>query len=75
MATKKKSAKARKGTDGSGRESQTPSVLGQRNLVAGAAGLLVLAAGYWLLAQGSITAAPLLLVLGYVVLLPMAILW
>jgi uncharacterized membrane protein len=39
----------------------------------GAAGLVALTLGYWLLAQGSITAAPLLLVLGYVVLLPMAI--
>ena len=37
------------------------------------AGLASLTAGYWLLAQGSVTAAPLLLVLGYVVLLPMAI--
>jgi hypothetical protein len=39
----------------------------------GAGGLVVVTLGYWLLAQGSITAAPLLLVLGYVVLLPMAI--
>jgi len=39
----------------------------------GVAGIAALSAGYWLLAQGSITAAPLLLVLGYVVLLPMAI--
>jgi hypothetical protein len=39
----------------------------------GAAGLLTLAVGYWLLAQGSITLAPLLLVLAYVVLLPLAI--
>ena len=46
---------------------------GTRNLVLGLAGLLSLAAGYWLLSQGSITAAPLLLVLGYVVLLPLAI--
>lgn len=38
-----------------------------------AAGLVCLVLGYWLLAQGSITAAPLLLVLAYVVLLPMAI--
>ncbi|MBW3534957.1 MAG: hypothetical protein KY453_07050 [Gemmatimonadetes bacterium] len=38
-----------------------------------AAGLVVLALAYWLLAQGSVTAAPLLLVLGYVVLLPLAI--
>ncbi len=43
------------------------------NAALGAAGVVSLVAGYWLLAQGSITAAPLLLVLGYVVLLPMAI--
>jgi len=43
------------------------------NALLGVAGLAALTAGYWLLAQGSITAAPLLLVLGYVVLLPMAI--
>ena len=39
----------------------------------GAAGLLTVALGYVLLSQGSITAAPLLLVLGYVILLPLAI--
>lgn len=39
----------------------------------GAAGLGVIALGYYLLGQGSITAAPLLLVLGYVVLVPLAI--
>lgn len=43
------------------------------NLALAGAGLAVIALGYWLLAQGSITAAPLLLVLGYVVLLPLAI--
>ena len=43
------------------------------NAMLGAAGLVCLTLGYWMLAQGSITAAPLLLVLGYVVLLPMAI--
>lgn len=43
------------------------------NLILGAAGLLALTLGYWLLAQGSITAAPLLLVLAYVVLLPLAL--
>jgi len=37
------------------------------------AGILTVALGYYLLSQGSITAAPLLLVLGYVVLLPLAI--
>lgn len=43
------------------------------NGVLAGAGLVSLVLGYWLLAQGSITAAPLLLVLGYVVLLPLAI--
>lgn len=36
-------------------------------------GLATIALGYYLLGQGSITAAPVLLVLGYVVLLPAAI--
>ena len=43
------------------------------NLVLGAAGLIALALGYFLLSQGSITAAPILLVLGYVVLVPLAL--
>jgi len=43
------------------------------NAMLGVAGLLALTLGYWLLAQGSITAAPLLLVLAYVVLLPLAL--
>jgi hypothetical protein len=44
-----------------------------QNAVLGAAGVACLALGYWLLARGSITAAPILLVLAYVVLLPLAI--
>jgi hypothetical protein len=43
------------------------------NAILGGAGLLALALGYLLLAQGSITAAPILLVLGYVVLVPLAL--
>jgi hypothetical protein len=43
------------------------------NGILAAAGVLTIALGYFLLSQGSITAAPLLLVLGYVVLLPLAI--
>jgi len=43
------------------------------NALLGGAGAVALGLGYWLLAQGSITAAPLLLVLAYVVLLPLAI--
>ena len=36
-------------------------------------GLATIALGYYLLGQGSITMAPVLLVIGYVVLLPVAI--
>jgi hypothetical protein len=54
---------------------ETPAALKftKVNAALGGGGLAALAAGYWLLGQGSITTAPLLLVLGYVVLLPMAI--
>jgi hypothetical protein len=45
----------------------------RENALLGATGIVFLIVGYWLLAQGSITAAPILLVLAYVVLLPMAI--
>ena len=43
------------------------------NLALGGAGLVAIAIGYLLLSKGSITAAPLLLVLGYVVLVPLAL--
>lgn len=43
------------------------------NAIFAGAGLAALVVGYWLLAGGSITAAPLLLVLGYVVLIPLAL--
>ncbi len=43
------------------------------NGILGVAGLVCMILGYYLLSQGSITAAPLLLVLAYVVLLPLAI--
>lgn len=43
------------------------------NAVVGAAALAAIGLGFFLLAQGSITAAPLLLVLGYVVLIPLAL--
>lgn len=64
MAKSKKNAK---------KEQPKSLEFGVENAVLGAAGLVCLTLGYWLLAQGSITAAPLLLVLAYVVLLPMAI--
>ena len=46
---------------------------GARNLLLLGGAALALVAGYVLLAQGSVTAAPVLLVLGYVVLLPLGL--
>lgn len=45
----------------------------RRNAVLGIASVVILGLGYWLLSRGDITAAPLLLVLGYVVVVPLAI--
>ncbi len=57
------------------KKTEQPQALkfGKENLILGLAGLACLTLGYWLLAQGSITAAPILLVIAYVVLLPLAI--
>ena len=66
MGTKSENSK----TGGSPR---APLQFSAINGILGAAGILTVALGYLLLSQGSITAAPLLLVLGYVVLLPLAI--
>ena len=46
---------------------------GTRNYIAFGVAILVIAIGYILLGQGSITAAPILLVLGYCVLIPVAL--
>ena len=46
---------------------------GVRNVVVLAAGLAAITLGYVMLAGGSTVAAPLLLVLGYVVLIPLGI--
>jgi hypothetical protein len=40
----------------------------------GVAAAITIGLGYWLLSQGSIAAAPILLVIGYVVLAPLAVL-
>ncbi|TVP59063.1 MAG: hypothetical protein EA351_02305 [Gemmatimonadales bacterium] len=50
-----------------------PLGLTRAGLGLGAAGVLVAILGFWLIAQGSITAAPLLLVLAYLVLIPLAL--
>ena len=43
------------------------------NLAFAAGAVVTIALGYWLLSMGSITWAPILLVLGYVFLVPLAI--
>ena len=45
----------------------------RRNVVLLGAALLSLGVGYWLLANGSTSLAPLLLVLGYCVLFPLGL--
>jgi hypothetical protein len=51
-------------------------VLGQRNVLMLVAGIIVILIGYLLLGRGSITTAPLLLVVGYCVIIPLSIiLW
>ena len=51
-------------------------LLGQRNALLLMVGILIIVIGYFLLGRGSITAAPLLLVLGYCVVIPLSIiLW
>lgn len=53
---------------------QEPSLqFSKVNLWFGLGALATIVLGYYLLGQGSITAAPVLLVAGYVVLLPLAI--
>ena len=67
MTTKKTTARAK------GAAPPAALAFSTINLVLGVTGLVALALGYYLLSQGSITAAPILLVLGYVVLVPLAL--
>ena len=55
------------------RDSEPTLKFSRINLWFAIGGLATIALGYYLLARGSITMAPVLLVLGYVVLLPLAI--
>ena len=61
------------GTTNGGGSNRAPLQFSAINGVLGIAGILTVVLGYFLLSQGSITAAPLLLVLGYLILLPLAI--
>ncbi len=52
---------------------EAPLRFSKTNLWFALAGLATIAAGYYVLSLGSITLAPVLLVVGYVVFLPLAI--
>ena len=56
-----------------GGEKRAPLQFSAINGILGLAGLLTVSLGYFLLSTGSISLAPVLLVLGYVILLPLAI--
>lgn len=73
MARKRTNRRAARGRGRNRRDDAGSLRFSRKNGILGLAGLLVIVLGYALLAQGSITAAPLLLVLGYLVLLPLAL--
>lgn len=74
MSKKKRKKSGRSRPRGGQRDEPASSLRFSRvNALLGAASLAAIALGYVLLAQGSITAAPLLLVLGYAILAPLAI--
>ena len=58
---------------GAGAASRASLKFSRINLALGAGALVTITLGYWLLSTGSITWAPILLVLGYVFLVPLAI--
>jgi hypothetical protein len=60
------------GTEGTAPSGPHPA-LTPLSAVLGGIGILAILAGFFLLSRGSITAAPLLLVAGYAVLVPLAI--
>ena len=63
--------KAKKTGQGNSEETRWP--YGKKNYIIFAAALIVIIIGFWTLSTGSITLAPILLVVGYCVLLPVAL--
>jgi len=78
MGKKKRSAKAKRKKDARRRMHKARRLqmvqFGIKNYVLGAAGLLSIILGFLSLSRGSITLAPILLVLGYCVIVPIALL-
>ncbi|MEO0079577.1 MAG: DUF3098 domain-containing protein [candidate division WOR-3 bacterium] len=75
MAKKSKpAAQTRPAQPAPKKPSRPPIALGKKNYIIMAVGLLTIVVGFILLAKGSITLAPLLLVVGYCVLIPVSLL-
>ena len=75
MAQRKRPRKQAKAAKAAKRQGGS-FLLEQRNILLLMVGILIIVIGYFLLGRGSITAAPLLLVLGYCVVVPLSItLW
>jgi hypothetical protein len=66
------SARRRRGAEPEGKGSNGLGV-SPLGLALGAGGALVAVLGFWLISRGDITAAPILLVLAYLVLFPVAL--
>jgi hypothetical protein len=76
MAQRKRPRKQTKAAQARAARQRGSFLLGQRNALLLMVGILIIIIGYFLLGRGSITAAPLLLVLGYCVVVPLSIiLW
>jgi hypothetical protein len=60
---------------GNKKEEKTSLPFGPKNYLLMGAALVVIIIGYFSLSSGSITLAPILLVLGYCVLFPLGIIW
>lgn len=78
MGKKKKAAKEKRKRDARRRVQKVRKLqmvqFGMKNYVIGAAGLLSIILGFLSLYKGSITLAPILLVLGYCIIVPIALL-
>ncbi len=76
MAQRKKQKKPLKAAEPKRQRREGSLAMGSRNVLMLFAGIVIIMIGYFLLSRGSITAAPLLLVLGYCVVVPLSIiLW
>lgn len=76
MAQRKKPKKQPRPAEPKRERREGSLAMSSRNVLMLFAGIVIIVIGYFLLGRGSITAAPLLLVLGYCVVVPLSIiLW